>query len=85
MYTVIKLMSETGILNSVHQHFKFSEVPLYENNYSVINIHPRTISMENLAYFVSQLDGDVELVTLDELLTMVEENIPHETAVPNLA
>lgn len=38
--------------------------------------------MENLAYFVSQLDGDVEMVTLDELLTMVEENIPHETAVP---
>lgn len=54
------------------------------NGYSVINIHPWTISMENLAYFVSQLDGDVELVTLDELLTMVEENIPHETAAPDI-
>ncbi len=52
------------------------------NGYSVINIHPWTISVENLAYFVSQLEEDVELVTLDELLTMVENNIPHETATP---
>lgn len=52
------------------------------NGYSVINIHPWTISVDNLAYFVSQLDEDVQLVTLDELLTMVENNIPHETAIP---
>lgn len=52
------------------------------NGYSVINIHPWTISVENLAYFVSQLDEDVELVTLDELLTMVENNVPHKTAIP---
>ena len=51
------------------------------NGYSVINVHPWTISIENLAYFVSQLDEDVQLVTLDELLTMVGENIPHKTAV----
>ncbi len=53
------------------------------NGYSVINVHPWTISIENLEYFVSQLDEDVQLVTLDELLTMVGENIPHKTAVPN--
>lgn len=52
------------------------------NGYSVINIHPWTISIENLEYFVSQLDEGVELVTLDELLTMVEENVPHKTATP---
>ncbi len=52
------------------------------NGYSVINIHPWTISIENLAYFVSQLDEDVELVTLDELLTMVEKKVPHKTASP---
>ena len=52
------------------------------NGYSVINIHPWTISVDNLAYFVSQLDEDVQLVTLDELLTMVGSNIPHEIAVP---
>lgn len=52
------------------------------NGYSVINIHPWTISVENLEYFVSQLDEEVELVTLDTLLGMVESNIPHKTAVP---
>lgn len=52
------------------------------NGYSVINIHPWTISVENLEYFVSQLDDGVQLVTIDELLTMVENNIPHETATP---
>ncbi len=52
------------------------------NGYSVINVHPWSISVENLAYFVSRLDNDVVLVTLDELLTMMDENIPHQTAVP---
>ncbi len=52
------------------------------DGYSVVNIHPWTISVENLSYFVSQLDDDVQLVTLDELLTMVEENVPHESATP---
>lgn len=52
------------------------------NGYSVINIHPWTISVENLSYFVSRLDEDVQLVTVDELLFMMQENIPHETAAP---
>ncbi len=52
------------------------------NGYSVINIHPWTISVEDLSYFVSQLDEDVELVTVDELLTMVEANIPHKVKEP---
>mgnify|MGYP002520193158 CR=1 FL=1 len=52
------------------------------NGYSVINVHPWSISIENLSYFVSQLDEDVQLVTLDELLTLVENNVPHETATP---
>ncbi len=52
------------------------------NGYSVINVHPWTVSIENLAYFVSQLDEDVVLVTLDELMKMVEKNIPHKTAKP---
>ncbi len=52
------------------------------NGYTVINVHPWSISVENLAYFVSQLDEDVQLVTVDELLTLVENNVPHETAIP---
>ena len=52
------------------------------DGYSVINIHPWTISVENLQYFVSLLDDDIELVTLDELLTTAEANIPHKNAEP---
>ena len=52
------------------------------NGYSVINIHPWTISVENLEYFVNQLDDNVQLVTIDELMVMVEESVPHEKATP---
>lgn len=52
------------------------------NGYSVINIHPWTVSIENLAYFVSQLDDGIVLVTLDELMAMIEKNVPHQNARP---
>lgn len=52
------------------------------NGYSVINVHPWTVSVDNLAYFVSRLDEDVVLVTLDELMEMISKNIPHENAKP---
>lgn len=50
------------------------------NGYSVINIHPWTISIESLNYFVNQLDSDVVTVTLDELIQMIKTNVPAETA-----
>ncbi len=43
--------------------------------YSVINVHPWTISIDNLAYFVEQLDDDVVLVTVDQLMKMVSDNV----------
>lgn len=52
------------------------------NGYSVINIHPWTVSIKNLSYFVSQLDEDIVLVTLDELMAMIEKNVPHQNAKP---
>lgn len=52
------------------------------NGYSVINIHPWSVSIANLAYFVSKLDDDVVLITLDELMNMINKNVPHEDAKP---
>ena len=52
------------------------------NGYSVINIHPWTIGPDDLAYFVSQLDDGVEVLPVDQLLAAVEQNIPHEFAMP---
>lgn len=53
------------------------------NGYSVINVHPWSISIENLEYFVNKLDDDVVLVTIDELLEMIKANVPHENAEVN--
>jgi hypothetical protein len=53
------------------------------NGYTVINIHPWTIGPDDLAYFVSQLDDGVEVLPVDQLLAAVEQNIPHEFAMPD--
>ncbi len=50
------------------------------NGYSVVNVHPWSMSIGNLEYFVNQLDDDVVLVTVDELLEMIKANVPHENA-----
>ena len=53
------------------------------NGYTVINVHPWTVGPDDLAYFVSQLGDGVEVIAVDELLAAVEQNIPHEFAMPN--
>lgn len=53
------------------------------NGYSVINIHPWTVSVENLAYFVSLLDDGVEVITGDELIAALDLYLVHEDAKPN--
>ncbi len=53
------------------------------NGYSVINVHVWSITAENLAYFISCLDEDVEIISADELVAAVAANVPHKTAAPN--
>lgn len=52
------------------------------NGYSVINVHPWTVGPDDLKYFVSQLDSDVVVISADELIAAVTENVPHKTAKP---
>ena len=52
------------------------------SGYSIINVHPWTIGADDLAYFVSQLDDGVEVISADELISAISENVPHETATP---
>lgn len=52
------------------------------NGYSVINVHPWTVGPDDLKYFVSQLDSDVAVISADELIAAVTENVPHKTAKP---
>ena len=53
------------------------------NGYTVINVHPWTVGPDDLAYFVSQLGDNVEVLPAEQLLAAVEQNIPHEFAQPN--
>ncbi len=53
------------------------------NGYTVINVHPWTVGPDDVAYFVSQLDADVEVITADEMISALGRNIPHNYAEPN--
>lgn len=52
------------------------------NGYSVINVHPWTVGPDDLRYFVSQLDEDVVVISGDEMIAALTENVPHENAKP---
>lgn len=52
------------------------------NGYSVINVHPWTVGPDDLAYFVSQLDDGVEVISADELIAVLSSKIPHQDAKP---
>jgi hypothetical protein len=52
------------------------------NGYSIINIHPWSIPMDMVALWVSLLDENIVLVSAEELLAMVQHNIPQRTATP---
>ncbi len=53
------------------------------NGYSVINIHPWTVGPDDLKYFVSCLDSNVVVISANELIAAVTENVPHNNASPN--
>lgn len=55
------------------------------NGYSIINVHPWTVGPDDLAYFVSQLDDGVEVISADELIAAVTASIPHKDAKPDTA
>lgn len=55
------------------------------NGYTVINVHPWTVGPDDLAYFVSQLDDGIEVISADELIAAVTENIPHKNAEKDFA
>lgn len=45
------------------------------DGYSVINIHPWSMDADDIAYFVSCLDENVEIVSADELIARITENV----------
>ena len=49
--------------------------PDKEEGYTVLNVHPWSITIENLDYLISQLDEHIELVYADELVKMIKEKL----------
>jgi len=49
-----------------------------QNGYSYVNIHPWSASWEHLNLLVSLLDENVELVTAEELVQLVTDNVKHD-------
>ena len=47
-----------------------------EKGYTVVNVHPWTVDMEALDYFVSRLDKHIiKIVTAGELVSLVKEYV----------
>lgn len=49
--------------------------PNTEKGYTVLNVHPWTITMKDVDYIVSRLSSDIELVYADELIELVKNNV----------
>lgn len=53
--------------------------PTSVNGYSVINVHPWSHTYEDIRTIVSLLNDNVEVVSLDAILTMMTDNITNKT------
>lgn len=65
---------------------KINAMPVSPNSidgYTVLNVHPWSVSMDDVDYLVSQLEEHIEVVYIKDFLRSITENIPHEDAVPN--
>jgi hypothetical protein len=52
------------------------------DGYSVLNIHPWTVTVEDIDYLVSQLDDHIELVYVKDMLKAIKERVPHVDTHP---
>lgn len=53
--------------------------PTTVDGYTVINVHPWSHSYDDIRTIVSQLDDDVEVVSLDRLIELMTENVTDKT------
>jgi hypothetical protein len=66
---------------------RLNRMPVSPNSidgYTVLNIHPWTVSIEDLDYVMSKLDDHIETLYVKDFLEALSNNIPHEDAIPRL-
>ena len=63
-------------LDEIARKFDARPADIYsEKGYTVVNVHPWTVNMEALDYFVSRLDKHIKIVTAGELVSLVKEYV----------
>lgn len=74
-----------GFVERVAQRInEYSTDPTKIEGYTVVLAHAWSVgSMDYINRFVDALDEDVVLVTVDQLIDLVSENVEHENAFPN--
>ena len=72
-----RLDSYADIINS------YTVSPNTIDGYSVLNVHPWTVAVDDIDYLVSKLDEHIELVYVKDMLEAIEKNVPCEDAFPN--
>ncbi len=53
------------------------------DGYTVLNVHPWTVTIDDLDYLVSRLDSHIEIVYVKDLIRAVRARVPNRDAVPN--
>lgn len=59
----------------------YSRDPSSIEGYTVLNIHPWSHSYQDVVKLVSLLDENVVIVTADDFIRLVTENVPHEDVI----
>jgi len=59
----------------------YSKDPTSIEGYTAINLHPWSMSYQDAAKLVSLLDESVVVVTADDFIRLITENVPHENVI----
>ena len=59
----------------------YSKDPTTIEGYTAINLHPWSMSYQDAVKLVSLLDENVVVVTADDFIRLITENVPHEDVV----
>ena len=59
----------------------YSKDPTTIEGYTAINLHPWSMSYQDAVKLVSLLDENVVVVSADDFIRLITENVPHEDVV----
>ena len=59
----------------------YAKDPTNIEGYTAINLHPWSMSYQDAALLVSLLDENVVVVTADDFIRLITENVPHENVI----